>query len=186
MQLETQPGEILLLRELNSDPNVIGKYVRVTGYVDYVDKRQRLCVISHNKASVQLDISMIGTSELRDDSLVQVIGEVRFGSLSPVSSSSSSTLSLQQAVGTDPILGIGDSSSSPSSITAPSIFISVKILRCVDGLDMDLFEAALIERRKFLSRPHGKSKEGGKLSNSSMSTSARTAEEMRVEPGHDG
>ena len=113
-------GEICLLRELLNDPNVQGKYVRVTGYVvkqDFSNPEQQLVQISHDGSSIWVDISLVVAKDLKVDSLVQFIGQINLSS---------------------------------TGAAYGSWHLSAKVFRGVDGLDMRLYEEALLARREFL------------------------------------
>ena len=113
-------GELCLLRELNCDPNIVGKYVRVTGYVSSVDTISNFVEIIHDDDSLGVDISLVDTGSLKIDNLVQFIGEIK------------------------------PSSQGQEQGKERRIYLAAKIFRAVDGLDMRLYEEALLARREFL------------------------------------
>ncbi len=122
--MEERSGEVVLLRELFTDPNVVGKYVRVTGYVSAQDTSAALVEISHDGAALWVDTTLVNVGALRQDALVQFIG----------------------AISAHVPVNVG------SSIITGSIKLTARIYRAVDGLDMRLYEEALLARREFLSK----------------------------------
>ena len=115
-------GEVVLLRELQSDGNVLGKYVRVTGYVtgrNNMGNSIQLVELSHDDATLWVDTSLVVTSELKTDTQVQFIGEMT--AAAPAVRSHGASYQL-----------------------------TAKVMRIVDGLDMRLYEEALVARRQFL------------------------------------
>ena len=74
-----QSGEIVFLNELynNYGGNVIGKYVRVTGHVSWLDAAQRRCQITYDKFVLFVDLENVDMAALTLDTLVQFIGEIR-------------------------------------------------------------------------------------------------------------
>ena len=116
-------GEIVLLKELQADKNVLGKYVRVTGFVtgrNNTDQALQLVEVSHDDATLWVDTSLVVTSELKADAQVQFIGEI---------TAATQTVRAQHGA---------------------AYQLSAKVLRIVDGLDMRLYEEALAARRQFL------------------------------------
>ena len=118
-------GEIVLLRELNcsSDARNINRYVRITGFVSDMDPFRGLCRITHDNYSLLVDTALIGTCKIVLGSLFQFIGELKDAG--------------------------GGMSDAPS---APVLILKARVCRCVDGMDMTLFAAALEARRRFVDR----------------------------------
>ena len=82
-----QSGEIVFLNEIvhSIDPNEVnspvtsvGKYVRVTGHVSFIDTARRYCEIIDGGHSLVVDLSIVDiTAELAPDKCCQFIGELR-------------------------------------------------------------------------------------------------------------
>eukprot|EP01038_Epipyxis_sp_PR26KG_P014353 gene14353-19250_t len=117
-------GDVVMLNEVRFDSG----YIRVTGQVDYIDAIARFCVISHRGRSEQLlvDLSKVDFSELRIDSMCQFIGDVK------------PTAEIKKT----PIHGL----------TSSLFYLDTKILRIVNGLDLNLFEQATMIRRDYLNK----------------------------------
>ena len=126
---EVQHHLVELLRMLHvgqmgriGDGNVLGKYVRVTGYVtgrNNMGNSIQLVELSHDDATLWVDTSLVVTSELKTDTQVQFIGEM--------------------------------TAAAPAVIShGASYQLTAKVMRIVDGLDMRLYEEALVARRQFL------------------------------------
>lgn len=124
-----QSGEIVLLKELQHDRHVIGKYLRVTGSVTMLDFARRVCQIEHTDHVVWVDLTLIDLAALglKEASLVQFIGEIR------------------NADERSTPIGPTDNGRIP-------FYLQAKVARVVDGLDMTLYEQALMSRRDFLKR----------------------------------
>lgn len=116
-----------MLSELFMDREVVGKYVRVTGFVQSMDLAQGICHIVHGDYNLTVDLSLVGAEGLSVDSLMQFIGEVRAGT---------------------------ERGMPPAPTGQPSFFLQAKIKRCVDGLDLRLYEESLKARRAFLQDAH--------------------------------
>jgi hypothetical protein len=115
---------IFLLKEL-SEVN-IGEYVRVTGYVTGIEAGgAKACKIQHGNANLFVDLDLVQFDGIVVDSLVQFIGEI--------CESEKRNRNLLNPESTE------------------KFYLSAKIFRIVDGLDMRLFEESLVARRKFLS-----------------------------------
>lgn len=123
-----QSGEVVLLKELQLDRHIIGKYVRVTGHITMIDFANHVCQIEHVENVLMVDITLIDlvSNDIKVSSLVQFIGEIR--------NTEQSTISL------------------PSSNGKVPFYLQAKVARLVDGLDMTLYEQALLARRTFLQR----------------------------------
>lgn len=124
-----QAGEIVLLKELQHDRHVVGKYLRVTGNVTMIDFVRRVCQIEHTDHILWVDLTLIDLAvlELKEATLVQFIGEIRNA----------------DERGT-PI--------APADNSRVPFYLQAKVARVVDGLDMTLYEQALMSRRDFLKR----------------------------------
>jgi len=72
-------GEIYMLSELGQIEDYDRKNVRVTGFVDMVDMRERMCQITHKGHNLLVDASLVDITVLRVDSVCQIIGELRNG-----------------------------------------------------------------------------------------------------------
>mmetsp|Transcript_24720 Transcript_24720/g.33951 ORF Transcript_24720/g.33951 Transcript_24720/m.33951 type:complete len:143 (-) Transcript_24720:37-465(-) len=141
--MSVKSAEILLLKELHelyddeSGGGFFNKRVRLTGYLSFLMPALRLCQIedrSSKRSSVTVDLSLADMSKLSinlndihsfeySDILCQVIGEIKKG----------------------------DEKEFPSTpIGSPPFYIAATIIRRVDGLDLPLFEQALLKRRAFL------------------------------------
>jgi hypothetical protein len=148
-------GEVCLLTELNYDANVVGKYVRVTGYVSSIDIIAKNVEITHDEASLIVDISLVTTGSLRIGSLVQFIGEIQALPQYP-QSSANPTNAYAYASADSNSQQLSDDMhtwTAVSTVSAPRrarIRLAAKIFRAVDGLDMRLYEEALLARRAFL------------------------------------
>ena len=124
LELKMQSGQIVSLKELSTDRDIVGKYVRVTGNIVMLDFDKRLCQIEHGGVWLWVKIERIDTLNvvLRESSLVQFIGEVRSGD--------------------DPRFPAAE-------YGKVNYFLHAKVARVVDGLDMSLYEQALSSRRDF-------------------------------------
>jgi len=120
-------GEVVLLKELYSDPNVIGKYVRVTGTATSVNTSTNIVEITHDNVLLNVDISLIDIGTLKLDTLVQFIGEIHSRNMDGI-------MNQVQA----------------KSMQKNQLLLSARIFRVVEGLDMRLFEETLLARRDFL------------------------------------
>jgi len=120
-----QSGQIVSLKELSTDRDIVGKYVRVTGNIVMLDFVNRLCQIEHGGVGLWVNIERIDTLNvvLKESSLVQFIGEVRSGE----------RIDLRV----------------PAEYGKVNYFLLAKVARVVDGLDMTLYEQALSSRRDF-------------------------------------
>ena len=58
MSMTDRSGEIVLLRELYVDENVVGKYVRVTGEIIYIDTVLNYCQIRHDDSVLIVDLNI--------------------------------------------------------------------------------------------------------------------------------
>lgn len=116
-------GEIVLLRELYEDVNVVGKTIRITGFVRHIDVSMGIICIEHNGHSAYIDTSLVPASSVALESLVQFLGEMK-----PAS---------------DHEYFVANTSDS-------DFFLKAKVFRIVDGLDLTLYEESLLMRRKFL------------------------------------
>ena len=67
-------GEIVLLRELYEDVNVVGKTIRITGFVRHIDVSMGIISIEHNGHSAYIDTSLVAASSVALESLVQFLG----------------------------------------------------------------------------------------------------------------
>ena len=121
-----QSGEIVLLKEVRLDRDVVGKCLRVTGHVALLDFANHICQIEHAGAVLWVDIGRVDIhgANVKISSLVQFIGEVR-------------------------ITGRGDFSI-PAEYGKDEFYLLAKVVRLVDGLDMALFEQAIQARRDFV------------------------------------
>ena len=126
-----QSGELVLLKELQLDRHVIGKYMRVTGNVTTIDYGRRLCQIEHTNHILWVDLTYIDlvAHEIRVSTLVQFIGEIC------------------NADDREPPIAVANSGRIP-------FYMLAKVARVVDGLDLALYEQALVARRAFLGREH--------------------------------
>ena len=120
-------GEIVLIKELYRDPNVISKYVRVTGYVEYANVETNLVQISHDGASLYVDTSEVPCSSLSKQCLAQFIGEVR------------------QAK---------EHSELCDNVGSQDFYLKARVFRSVDGLDLALYQQAIEARREYLNTKH--------------------------------
>jgi hypothetical protein len=117
-------GEIVSIKELHLDQDVISKYVRVTGHVKFVNLDISMVQIEHENAVLYVCTSMVPASSLKLDSLAQFIGEVR------------------PAREHDYL----------KDNTGPQDFyLKAKVFRLVDGLDMKLYVQSVEARREYLS-----------------------------------
>ena len=116
-------GEIVLLRELYEDVNVVGKTIRITGFVRHIDVSMGIICIEHNGHSAYIDTSLVPASSVALESLVQFIGEIKPAREHPFFA--------------------GNTSDS-------DFYMKAKVLRVVDGLDLTLYEESLLARRDFL------------------------------------
>lgn len=123
-----QSGEIVLLKELPLDRHVLNKSLRVTGHVTLLDFANHACQLEHAGSVLWVDIARVDTAnvELRVSSLVQFIGEVR------------------------KVSDVGGDFSVPAEYGKVPFYLLAKVARVVDGLDMTLYEQALLARRAFL------------------------------------
>jgi len=128
-------GEIVLLKELYSDSNVVGKYVRVTGTATSVNTMTNIVEIAHDNVLLNVDVSLVDIGTLKLDTLVQFIGEIH---------SRSDGITYQE-----------DLRNGKQAIQNNQLLLSARIFRVVEGLDLRLFEEILLARRDFLG--HGKS-----------------------------
>ena len=127
MSMTERSGEIVLLRELYVDENVVGKYVRVTGEIIYIDTVLNYCQIRHDDSVLIVDLNIVTLNErTRLHSWVQFIGQVRAWS--------------------------DISNRFAAASTKEKFFLYAKISRLVDGLDIKLYEEAILVRRVFVAK----------------------------------
>jgi CST complex subunit TEN1 len=79
-------GEILLLKELyqcsatdecdSASSEVVGKYVRVTGYIEEYDPLKAQCLVSHGDSRLLVDLKLVFPEHMTVGSLFQFIGEL--------------------------------------------------------------------------------------------------------------
>jgi hypothetical protein len=127
-------GTIVLLKELYSDPGVVGKYVRVTGTATSVNTMTNIVEITHDHVLLNVDVSLVDIGTLKLDTLVQFIGEMHARS---DGIANQDDLKLLNAKGRH----------APQQ---SQLFLSARIFRVVEGLDLRLFEETLLARRDFL------------------------------------
>jgi hypothetical protein len=144
---------VCILRELTHDANIVGKYVRVTGYVSSIDIIAKNVVITHDESSLIVDVSLVTTGSLRIGSLVQFIGEIQ--ALPQYSQPAITPANVYASAESNSQYEDMHSWTAASTTTAPAprrarIRLAAKIFRAVDGLDMRLYEEALLARRAFL------------------------------------
>jgi len=101
------------------------KSFRLTGWVDNLDIERRSCTIQHNENILLVDLSLIDLSIPQTGGLCQVLGEIK----------SVRTTEPKEHGG---------------SRAAGELCLAASIMRMVEGLDLNLFERALIARRQFL------------------------------------
>ena len=125
LEMVERSGEIVLLREMHEDANVIGKTLRITGFVRHVDVSQSIICIEHGDKSVYVDTSLVPASSIELESLVQFLGEVKPACDHPYFA---------------------------RNIPKTLFFLKAKVFRVVDGLDLALYTESLLMRREFLQR----------------------------------
>ena len=118
-------GEIVLLREMYEDTHVIGKTLRITGFVRQVDVGQGIICIEHDEKLVYVDTSLVPASSVALQSLVQFLGEVK-----PAC----------------------DHAYFAGKASEVFFFLKAKVFRVVDGLDLTLYAESVKMRREFLQR----------------------------------
>jgi hypothetical protein len=126
-------GEIVMLKELHLDANVISKYVRVTGFAVSVDVDHNIVQLEHEGHMLYVDTSEVPASSLTPQALAQFIGEIR---------PAKEHVHLRDNVGPD------------------DFYMKARIYRIVDGLDMELFRQTVEARREYLK---GVKRAGGKM-----------------------
>jgi hypothetical protein len=116
-------GEIVMLKELHLDPNVISKYVRVTGFTGAMDVERNIVRLEHEDYVLYVDTSEVPASSLTEQSLAQFIGEIR---------AAKEHAHLRDNVGPD------------------DFYLKARVFRLVDGLDLDLYRQTVEARREYL------------------------------------
>jgi hypothetical protein len=137
-----------MIKELQGLHDPWRKCVRVTGTVQSVDIHRKVCLIYHQGKSVLVDISLVDPSIPRLDTLCQFIGEIRQLNQVRIAIRSFSPLPHQRGTG----CLYQQTPEAPEQIGG--MLIAATIARNVDGLDLDLFEQALLARREFLQVYH--------------------------------
>ncbi len=120
--MSERSGEIVFLREILADAHAVGKYVRVTGYVAEVD---------HSNPEKQMVRIVHDNASLWVDIALVVATDL-------------TTDALVQFIGQI------NPAAHNTGAGGKGVILSAKVYRNVDGLDMKLYEEALIARREFL------------------------------------
>jgi hypothetical protein len=100
-------GEVYMLHELSALVSPWRKCVRVAGFVEWLDVRQKQCVIAHRGHNLRVDCALIDLSKLKPDSLCQLIGEIRQYSQQVSLRGTHGTAIIQTALLTTPLTRIG-------------------------------------------------------------------------------
>mmetsp|Transcript_8325 Transcript_8325/g.8488 ORF Transcript_8325/g.8488 Transcript_8325/m.8488 type:complete len:133 (+) Transcript_8325:143-541(+) len=120
-----QSAEILLIEELYSHPSIIGKYVRITGALDFYDNITNTAKCTHKDRCIYIDMELADAKSLSPSCQCQCLGQICSG------------------------FENGYQKTFPGDIK-PQFYLKAKIARNVDGLDMELFEHAIMTRRAFM------------------------------------
>jgi hypothetical protein len=131
-----QHAEIVMLQELHegsiirsSSPQSIPTFshctVRVTGSIGGIDVTNRFCQLLHGNFDVIVDLTIVDCSfkDFKVDAICQFIGQL--------------------VTGSERVFPGYDEA-------PPPFYLSGRLLRIVNDLDIDLYEQALIKRRLFL------------------------------------
>eukprot|EP01041_Mallomonas_annulata_P008814 gene8815-18243_t len=116
-----RPAEILFIEDLYRDPEVIGKYVRITGLLEFFDATTNTSRCSYEGHFVYIDMEYANPKGVFHLCQFQFIGEILDGK----------------------------GKLFPGNISVP-FYLKARIARNVDGLDMDLFAKAILSRRQFI------------------------------------
>ena len=158
-------GEIYMIHELTSVSEPWHKCVRVSGIVQSVDIHSKQCYLFHKGHRLRIDTTLVDQAILREDSLCQIIGEIRPSSeqvcttlpccllielLFIVYNYITQFLCIFHVLMSIYISYMISLQTSDSSDPLRGMYVEASIARSVGGLDLDLFEQALLQRRKFL------------------------------------
>ena len=114
-----------MINELYQDSNVVGKYVRVTGHASQINVDSCTIKLEHDDYLLYVDTSEVPASSIQLQSLVQFIGEIR---------SAKEHNHLRDYVGPD------------------DFYMKARVVRIVDGLDLELYRQTIDARREYLKR----------------------------------
>jgi hypothetical protein len=147
---QTNGAEVLMLHELFSCPGgalaFADRDVRVTGTVQYIAAGSRVCQIVHAGCSLLVDLQLVDQQGLREGSLFQFLGTLRrcndggvVGANTGIATVLTSLSNYNNGAGAAPQ-------------TKNEVYLQAIVKRCVDGLDLALFEQALQLRRKYVQK----------------------------------
>jgi Telomere-capping, CST complex subunit len=143
---------ILSIKEiLQQESNVIGRYVRVTGCMEFYDLNTKLAICTYESNSILIDIELADISScIPTPCLCQFFGEIytmddkvlfHFMIIITLSTTNYVFISFYFIMKHKKINSLEWSG---------SIYLKARIARNVSGLDINLFEQAVATRRDFL------------------------------------
>ncbi|KAI9143193.1 telomere-capping, CST complex subunit-domain-containing protein [Paraphysoderma sedebokerense] len=121
-----RPGQIVFFPELSKSTQLYhSRSVRVIGTLEEYDVNTNLAVLENKGIRVILDTTLLGVFDHRLKSLFMVIGELGQPT-SPLAPHLPNLLNI-----------------------IPDLILQARVIRCVDGLDQELYERSVQLMRKF-------------------------------------
>lgn len=115
-----QASRILFIKEiLEQGISLIGNAVKFIGRVVFYDPTKDLIVVEYQRARIAVSTALTGEFKLRCGQLLQVIGEIY------------------------------PSNEESSKFCQQEVMLTARIITCVDGMDLTLYEGYVKYRREF-------------------------------------